>query len=145
MVKIKEYTIEVQMKIASSIIIIVVISVVHTYISDQTVPQQNNYRLFIWYCANIFIISYCYLNYCCLWWTPCFNPTVVHINCIYSCILVLCRQTSEAHWLTPADREQSVTELRASGWAEVENRDAIYKELQFKSFNQVCVCVCVIF
>ena len=56
MVKIKEYTIEVQMKIASSIIIIVVKSVVHTYISDQTVPQQNNDRLFIWYCANIFVI-----------------------------------------------------------------------------------------
>ncbi|CAL8303659.1 pterin-4-alpha-carbinolamine dehydratase 2 [Gadus morhua] len=43
---------------------------------------------------------------------------------------------SESHWLTPADREQSVMELRATGWAEVETRDAIYKELRFKSFNQ---------
>ncbi|CAL8365515.1 unnamed protein product [Lota lota] len=46
------------------------------------------------------------------------------------------KMASESHWLTPADRDQLVMELRATGWAEVETRDAIYKELQFKSFNQ---------
>ncbi|KAK0143067.1 Pterin-4-alpha-carbinolamine dehydratase 2 [Merluccius polli] len=45
-------------------------------------------------------------------------------------------KVSESHWLTPADRDQLLPELRASGWAEVGDRDAIYKELQFKSFNQ---------
>lgn len=32
-------------------------------------------------------------------------------------------------------------ELRATGWMEVDDRDAIFKELHFKNFNQVCVCV----
>ncbi|KAG7283428.1 hypothetical protein CRUP_031481 [Coryphaenoides rupestris] len=43
---------------------------------------------------------------------------------------------SESHWLSAAERDQQLLELRASGWVEVDNRDAIYKELQFKSFNQ---------
>lgn len=29
-------------------------------------------------------------------------------------------------------------ELKATGWVEVEDRDALYKELHFKTFNQVC-------
>uniref|UniRef100_A0A8C6SXY2 4a-hydroxytetrahydrobiopterin dehydratase n=1 Tax=Neogobius melanostomus TaxID=47308 RepID=A0A8C6SXY2_9GOBI len=44
--------------------------------------------------------------------------------------------SSSTHWLSPAEREQSLTELRGAGWAQVENRDAIFKELHFKSFNQ---------
>ncbi|CAG08811.1 unnamed protein product [Tetraodon nigroviridis] len=44
--------------------------------------------------------------------------------------------SSDSHWLSPADREQLLNELRATGWVEVENRDAIYKELHFKNFNQ---------
>ncbi|XP_071758469.1 pterin-4-alpha-carbinolamine dehydratase 2 [Centroberyx gerrardi] len=46
------------------------------------------------------------------------------------------KMASDSHWLSPADREQLLMELRATGWVEVEERDAIYKELHFKSFNQ---------
>uniref|UniRef100_A0A3Q3BIX4 4a-hydroxytetrahydrobiopterin dehydratase n=1 Tax=Kryptolebias marmoratus TaxID=37003 RepID=A0A3Q3BIX4_KRYMA len=41
-----------------------------------------------------------------------------------------------SHWLSHADRDQLVMELRATGWMEVEERDAIFKELHFKTFNQ---------
>ncbi|XP_030602421.1 pterin-4-alpha-carbinolamine dehydratase 2 isoform X3 [Archocentrus centrarchus] len=40
----------------------------------------------------------------------------------------------DSHWLSPADREQLLMELRATGWMEVEDRDAIFKELHFKTF-----------
>ncbi|MGH0166490.1 UNVERIFIED_CONTAM: hypothetical protein FKN15_072601, partial [Acipenser sinensis] len=43
---------------------------------------------------------------------------------------------TDSHWLSPAEREQFLLELKATGWAEVEDRDALYKELSFKSFNQ---------
>nr|XP_020491165.1 pterin-4-alpha-carbinolamine dehydratase 2 [Labrus bergylta] len=46
------------------------------------------------------------------------------------------KMSSDAHWLSPADRDQMVMELRATGWVEVEDRDAIFKELNFKTFNQ---------
>ncbi|XP_077449294.1 pterin-4-alpha-carbinolamine dehydratase 2 isoform X3 [Stigmatopora argus] len=46
------------------------------------------------------------------------------------------KMSSESHWLLPADRDQHVMELRAAGWMEVEDRDAIFKELHFKTFNQ---------
>ncbi|XP_047463140.1 pterin-4-alpha-carbinolamine dehydratase 2-like [Mugil cephalus] len=46
------------------------------------------------------------------------------------------KMSSDAHWLSPADRDQLVMELRATGWLEVEDRDAIFKELHFKTFNQ---------
>ncbi|RXM92731.1 putative ATP-dependent RNA helicase DDX46 [Acipenser ruthenus] len=48
-------------------------------------------------------------------------------------------QASDSHWLSPAEREQFLLELKATGWAEVEDRDALYKELSFKSFNQLTV------
>ncbi|XP_034062363.1 pterin-4-alpha-carbinolamine dehydratase 2-like isoform X1 [Gymnodraco acuticeps] len=41
-----------------------------------------------------------------------------------------------SHWLSPADRDQQVKELRTAGWVEVKGRDAIFKELHFKTFNQ---------
>ncbi|XP_054586669.2 pterin-4-alpha-carbinolamine dehydratase 2 isoform X1 [Nothobranchius furzeri] len=47
-----------------------------------------------------------------------------------------CKMSSDSHWLSPADRDQLVMELRATGWMEVEDRDAIFKELHFKTFNQ---------
>lgn len=50
-------------------------------------------------------------------------------------------QSSNSHWLSPADRDQLVMELRSTGWMEVEDRDAIFKELHFKTFNQVCLFV----
>ncbi|XP_037125505.1 pterin-4-alpha-carbinolamine dehydratase 2-like isoform X1 [Syngnathus acus] len=46
------------------------------------------------------------------------------------------KMSSDSHWLPPADRDQHVMELRAAGWMEVEDRDAIFKELHFKTFNQ---------
>ncbi|KAK6474955.1 pterin-4-alpha-carbinolamine dehydratase 2-like isoform X1 [Huso huso] len=46
------------------------------------------------------------------------------------------KMASDSHWLSPAEREQFLLELKATGWAEVEDRDALYKELSFKSFNQ---------
>nr|XP_049597846.1 pterin-4-alpha-carbinolamine dehydratase-like isoform X2 [Syngnathus scovelli] len=48
------------------------------------------------------------------------------------------KMSSDSHWLPPADRDQHVMELRAAGWMEVEDRDAIFKELHFKTFNQTC-------
>ncbi|XP_022618032.1 pterin-4-alpha-carbinolamine dehydratase 2 isoform X2 [Seriola dumerili] len=47
------------------------------------------------------------------------------------------KMSSDSHWLSPAAREELVMELRATGWMEVEDRDAIFKELHFKTFNQV--------
>ncbi|XP_077963188.1 pterin-4-alpha-carbinolamine dehydratase 2 isoform X1 [Gasterosteus aculeatus] len=44
--------------------------------------------------------------------------------------------SSDSHWLPTADRDQQVMELKTSGWVEVEERDAIFKELHFKTFNQ---------
>ncbi|XP_042355395.1 pterin-4-alpha-carbinolamine dehydratase 2-like [Plectropomus leopardus] len=46
------------------------------------------------------------------------------------------KMSSDSHWLSPADRDQQVMDLRATGWVEVEDRDAIFKELHFKTFNQ---------
>ncbi|KAM7398359.1 hypothetical protein PAMA_006323 [Pampus argenteus] len=46
------------------------------------------------------------------------------------------KMSSDSHWLSAADRDQQVMELRATGWVEVEDRDAIFKELHFKTFNQ---------
>ncbi|XP_028825163.1 pterin-4-alpha-carbinolamine dehydratase 2-like isoform X1 [Denticeps clupeoides] len=39
-------------------------------------------------------------------------------------------------WLPPAERQQRLLELKATGWVELEERDAVYKELTFKTFNQ---------
>ncbi|KAK7925706.1 hypothetical protein WMY93_008016 [Mugilogobius chulae] len=44
--------------------------------------------------------------------------------------------SSGSHWLSSSEREQHLSELQASGWAQVEGRDAIFKELHFKTFNQ---------
>uniref|UniRef100_UPI00398F00BA pterin-4-alpha-carbinolamine dehydratase n=1 Tax=Pristiophorus japonicus TaxID=55135 RepID=UPI00398F00BA len=42
----------------------------------------------------------------------------------------------KAHRLSTEQREQLLPNLRGAGWAEVEGRDAIYKEFVFKNFNQ---------
>ncbi|KAG5853005.1 pterin-4-alpha-carbinolamine dehydratase 2-like isoform X1 [Anguilla rostrata] len=56
------------------------------------------------------------------------------------CNILLTRRSSkmasDSHWLTPAEREGLLMELKATGWVLVEGRDAIYKELDFKTFNQ---------
>ncbi|GFR66917.1 pterin-4-alpha-carbinolamine dehydratase [Elysia marginata] len=38
--------------------------------------------------------------------------------------------------LTDDERSTSLAPLKESGWSMVENRDAIYKEFNFKDFNQ---------
>ncbi|XP_038628052.1 pterin-4-alpha-carbinolamine dehydratase 2 isoform X1 [Tachyglossus aculeatus] len=45
-------------------------------------------------------------------------------------------KSAEAHWLTPEERSQVLLDLKASGWNELSERDAIYKEFCFKNFNQ---------
>ncbi|XP_078407057.1 pterin-4-alpha-carbinolamine dehydratase 2-like isoform X3 [Cetorhinus maximus] len=47
------------------------------------------------------------------------------------------KMTSQTQWLTPEEREQLLPELKAAGWEEVEDRDALFKEFSFKNFNQV--------
>ncbi|XP_048346307.1 pterin-4-alpha-carbinolamine dehydratase 2 [Sphaerodactylus townsendi] len=44
--------------------------------------------------------------------------------------------SSQSHWLTTEERNQVLYDLKASGWSELSERDAIYKEFNFKTFNQ---------
>ncbi|XP_074959004.1 pterin-4-alpha-carbinolamine dehydratase 2 isoform X1 [Phalacrocorax aristotelis] len=44
--------------------------------------------------------------------------------------------SSQSHWLTAEERSQVLLDLKASGWSESGERDAIYKEFNFKNFNQ---------
>ncbi|XP_072368490.1 pterin-4-alpha-carbinolamine dehydratase 2-like isoform X1 [Scyliorhinus torazame] len=44
--------------------------------------------------------------------------------------------TSQTQWLSPEEREQLLPELKAAGWEEVDDRDALFKEFSFKNFNQ---------
>ncbi|XP_038952380.1 pterin-4-alpha-carbinolamine dehydratase 2 isoform X1 [Rattus norvegicus] len=46
--------------------------------------------------------------------------------------------SSDAQWLTPEERSQLIPDLKAAGWSELSERDAIYKEFSFKNFNQTC-------
>ncbi|XP_021405133.1 pterin-4-alpha-carbinolamine dehydratase 2 isoform X1 [Lonchura striata] len=46
--------------------------------------------------------------------------------------------SSQSHWLTTEERNQVLLDLKASGWSELGERDAIYKEFNFKNFNQIC-------
>ncbi|XP_053573179.1 pterin-4-alpha-carbinolamine dehydratase 2 isoform X1 [Bombina bombina] len=48
----------------------------------------------------------------------------------------LSKMTSEAQWLTSDERIQALQELQSLGWTEIHERDAIYKEYNFKTFNQ---------
>nr|XP_060621291.1 pterin-4-alpha-carbinolamine dehydratase 2 isoform X1 [Anolis sagrei ordinatus] len=48
----------------------------------------------------------------------------------------LSAMSSQAHWLTTEERNQVLYDLKATGWSELTERDAIYKEFIFKSFNQ---------
>ncbi|XP_062976829.1 pterin-4-alpha-carbinolamine dehydratase 2 [Elgaria multicarinata webbii] len=44
--------------------------------------------------------------------------------------------SSQSHWLTTEERNQVLYDLKAAGWSELTERDAIYKEFNFKTFNQ---------
>ncbi|XP_040611985.1 pterin-4-alpha-carbinolamine dehydratase 2 isoform X1 [Mesocricetus auratus] len=51
--------------------------------------------------------------------------------------------SSDAQWLTAEERNQLISGLKAAGWSELSERDAIYKEFTFKNFNQVTLrCEC---
>ena len=58
-------------------------------------------------------------------------------ECVCVCVCLCVSEAMDSHWLSPAEREQLLLELKATGWVEMEERDAIYKELTFKTFNQV--------
>uniref|UniRef100_A0A9L0R4V6 4a-hydroxytetrahydrobiopterin dehydratase n=1 Tax=Equus caballus TaxID=9796 RepID=A0A9L0R4V6_HORSE len=45
-------------------------------------------------------------------------------------------QSADAHRLTAEERTQVILDLKAAGWSELSERDAIYKEFSFKNFNQ---------
>uniref|UniRef100_A0A3Q1NK96 4a-hydroxytetrahydrobiopterin dehydratase n=11 Tax=Laurasiatheria TaxID=314145 RepID=A0A3Q1NK96_BOVIN len=45
-------------------------------------------------------------------------------------------QTAGTHQLTAEERSQMILDLKAAGWLELSERDAIYKEFSFKNFNQ---------
>ncbi|KAK3524240.1 hypothetical protein QTP70_023581 [Hemibagrus guttatus] len=49
---------------------------------------------------------------------------------------LLSMPTTDSHWLSATEREHALMELKATGWVELEERDALYKELHFKTFNQ---------
>ncbi|KAF3821561.1 hypothetical protein GH733_009603, partial [Mirounga leonina] len=43
---------------------------------------------------------------------------------------------ADAHHLTAEERNQVILDLKAAGWSELHERDALYKEFSFKNFNQ---------
>nr|XP_037863625.1 pterin-4-alpha-carbinolamine dehydratase 2 isoform X1 [Chlorocebus sabaeus]XP_037863626.1 pterin-4-alpha-carbinolamine dehydratase 2 isoform X1 [Chlorocebus sabaeus]XP_037863627.1 pterin-4-alpha-carbinolamine dehydratase 2 isoform X1 [Chlorocebus sabaeus] len=50
--------------------------------------------------------------------------------------LRLAAVSSDTHRLTAEERNQAILDLKAAGWSELSERDAIYKEFSFHSFNQ---------
>ncbi|XP_032281108.1 pterin-4-alpha-carbinolamine dehydratase 2 [Phoca vitulina] len=43
---------------------------------------------------------------------------------------------ADARHLTAEERNQVIPDLKAAGWSESHERDALYKEFSFKNFNQ---------
>ncbi|XP_025716624.1 pterin-4-alpha-carbinolamine dehydratase 2 isoform X2 [Callorhinus ursinus] len=43
---------------------------------------------------------------------------------------------ADARHLTAEERNQVILDLKAAGWSELHERDAIYKEFSFKNFNE---------
>ncbi|XP_057590608.1 pterin-4-alpha-carbinolamine dehydratase 2 isoform X1 [Hippopotamus amphibius kiboko] len=52
-----------------------------------------------------------------------------------SCLCAMA-QSADTHWSTAEERNQVILDLKAAGWSELSERDAIYKEFSFKNFNQ---------
>ncbi|XP_055285115.1 pterin-4-alpha-carbinolamine dehydratase 2 isoform X2 [Moschus berezovskii] len=48
----------------------------------------------------------------------------------------LAAMSAGTHQLTAEERSQMILDLKAAGWLELNERDAIYKEFSFKNFNQ---------
>ncbi|KAI4541230.1 hypothetical protein MG293_008372 [Ovis ammon polii] len=48
----------------------------------------------------------------------------------------LAAMSAGTHQLTAEERSQVILDLKAAGWLELSERDAIYKEFSFKNFNQ---------
>ncbi|XP_069448189.1 pterin-4-alpha-carbinolamine dehydratase 2 isoform X3 [Ovis canadensis] len=46
-------------------------------------------------------------------------------------------KSAGTHQLTAEERSQVILDLKAAGWVELSERDAIYKEFSFKNFNQL--------
>ncbi|XP_023111154.2 pterin-4-alpha-carbinolamine dehydratase 2 isoform X1 [Prionailurus viverrinus] len=46
-------------------------------------------------------------------------------------------KAADVHCLTAEERNQVIHDLKAAGWSELNERDAIYKEFSFKNFNQL--------
>ncbi|NXG45988.1 PHS2 dehydratase, partial [Psilopogon haemacephalus] len=44
--------------------------------------------------------------------------------------------SSQSQRLTAEERSQVLPDLKASGWSELGERDALYKEFHFQTFNQ---------
>uniref|UniRef100_A0A8C7ESR1 4a-hydroxytetrahydrobiopterin dehydratase n=1 Tax=Neovison vison TaxID=452646 RepID=A0A8C7ESR1_NEOVI len=56
---------------------------------------------------------------------------------VSSLVLLRCLGgAADAHHLTAEERNQVILDLKAAGWSELHERDAIYKEFSFKNFNQ---------
>ncbi|XP_073850364.1 pterin-4-alpha-carbinolamine dehydratase 2 isoform X5 [Macaca fascicularis] len=51
--------------------------------------------------------------------------------------LRLAAVSSGTHRLTAEERNHAILDLKAAGWSELSERDAIYKEFSFHSFNQM--------
>ncbi|XP_073850362.1 pterin-4-alpha-carbinolamine dehydratase 2 isoform X3 [Macaca fascicularis] len=59
--------------------------------------------------------------------------------------LRLAAVSSGTHRLTAEERNHAILDLKAAGWSELSERDAIYKEFSFHSFNQVIHCSMILF
>ncbi|KAM3844214.1 pterin-4-alpha-carbinolamine dehydratase 2 [Vipera latastei] len=44
--------------------------------------------------------------------------------------------SSQSSWLSTEERNQALYDLKAAGWSELTERDAIFREFIFKTFNQ---------
>ena len=46
------------------------------------------------------------------------------------------RTLADVRWVTPDERNWVILDLKAAGWSELSERDAINKEFSFRNFNQ---------
>ncbi|XP_069055342.1 pterin-4-alpha-carbinolamine dehydratase 2 [Pleurodeles waltl] len=63
-------------------------------------------------------------------------PGVQTASATGSCARGASTMASEVNSLTPEERNQALTDLKATGWMAETSKDAISKEFIFKTFNQ---------